>query len=163
MTVVSDTSPIVNLAAIGHLHLLRDLFGSLTIPAAVYREIAVEGAGQPGANEVGAADWITTRPVESPRVVRAFKADVHAGEAETLTLALELDADWVLLDERAARRIAASMGLQYTGLLGVLAKAKERSLISAVKPLMDALRHDAGFWIGQALYDHVLQHVRETG
>src|SRR5690606_37408666 len=129
VTVVSDTSPIVNLAAIGHLHLLRDLFGALTIPEAVYREIAVEGAGRPGAEEVEAANWITTRPVRSPRLVRAFEADVHVGEPEALALALELDADWILLDERAARRLAASLGLRHTGLLGVLAKAKERSLI----------------------------------
>ncbi len=162
MTVVSDTSPIVNLAAIGHLHLLRDLFGSLTIPEAVYREIVIEGAGRPGAEEVGAADWIATRAVQSPHLARAFEADVHIGEAEALSLAMEMSADWVLLDEQAARRLAASLGLRHTGLLGVLAKAKERSLISALRPLMDALRRDAGFWISQALYDHVLQRTQET-
>ena len=162
MTVVSNTSPIVNLAAIGHLHLLRDLFGALTIPEAVYREIAVEGAGRPGAEEVESANWITTRPVRSPRLVRAFEIDVHVGEAEALALALELDADWILLDERAARRLAAPLGLRHTGLLGVLAKAKERSLIPALKPLVDALRRDAGFWISQTLYDHVLHRVQES-
>lgn len=162
MTVVSDTSPIVNLAAIGYLHLLRELFGALTIPEAVYQEIAFEGAGRPGAEEVEAANWITARPVQSPRLARAFEADVHAGEAEALALALELNADWILLDERTARRLAASLGLRHTGLLGVLAKAKERSLIPAVKPLMDALRRDAGFWISQALYDHVLQRTQES-
>ncbi len=145
MTVVSDTSPIVNLAAIGHLHLLRDLFGSLTIPETVYREIVVGGAKRPGAADVETADWIETRSVQSTRLVRAFEADVHAGEAEALALALELEADWILLDERAARRLAASLGLRHTGLLGALAKAKERSLIPAVRPLMDALRRDAGF------------------
>ncbi len=162
MTVVSDTSPIVNLAAIGHLHLLRDLFGALTIPEAVYREIVVEGAGRPGAEEVEAANWIVTRLVRSPHLVRTFETDVHIGEAEALVLALELNADWILLDERAARRLAASLDLRHTGLLGVLAKAKERSLIPALKPLMNALRRDAGFWISQTLYDHVLHRVQES-
>lgn len=162
MTVVSNTSPIVNLAAIGYVHLLRDLFGPVTIPEAVYREIVVAGAGRPGAEEVEAADWIVTRPVRSSRLARAFEADVHTGEAEALALALDLEADWILLDERAARKLAASLGLRHTGLLGVLAKAKERSLIPALKPLMDALRREAGFWISQALYDHVLQRVQES-
>lgn len=162
MTVVSGTSPIVNLAVIGHLHLLRDVFGSLTIPEAVYREIVVDGAGRPGAVDVEAAGWISTRQVQSRQIARAFEAHVDVGEAEALALALECEADWLLLDERAARRLASSLSLRHTGLLGVLALSKERSLISAVRPLMDALRREAGFWISQPLYEHVLHRCHET-
>ena len=161
MVVVSNTSPIVNLAAIGHLHLLPALFGSITIPEAVHHEIVVAGAGQPGADEVRSAEWTAIKSVRDQRLVRVLEADVHRGEAEALALAVELEADWVLLDEQAARRLAYSLGLNYTGLLGVLERAKAKGMIPAVRPLMDALRYTAGFWIGPVLYTHVLSRVGE--
>ena len=161
MVVVSNTSPIVNLAAIGHLHLLPALFGEITLPDAVHREIVVQGVGRPGADEVQLADWIAVEPVRDRRLVRMLEADLHRGEAEALALALERKADWVLLDEQAARRSASSLGLTYTGLLGVLERAKAKGMVPAVKPLMDALRYTAGFWICPALYTHILDRVSE--
>ncbi|MGI9174011.1 MAG: DUF3368 domain-containing protein [Rhodothermales bacterium] len=161
MVVVSYTSPIVNLAAVGHLHLLPALFGKITVPDAVYREIVVEGAGRPGADEVLSANWIEVQAVQDRRLVRVLEADLHSGEAEALALALELGADWALLDEQAARRSADALGLTYTGLLGVLERAKAKGTIPAVKPLLDALRHTAGFWISAALYTHILNRVKE--
>ena len=161
MVVVSNTSPIVNLAAIGHLHLLPALFGKITVPDAVYREIVVAGAGRPGADEVWSAGWTEVQAVQDRRMVRVLEADLHTGEAEALALALELGADWVLLDEQAARRSADALGLTYTGLLSVLERAKAKGIIPAVKPLLDALRHTAGFWIGSALYVHILNRTNE--
>ncbi|CDH43677.1 hypothetical protein [Candidatus Contendibacter odensensis] len=52
MIVVSNTSPIINLACVGQLDLLRQIYGSITIPEAVFTEIAIAGAGEPGAEEV---------------------------------------------------------------------------------------------------------------
>ncbi|MEI6414281.1 MAG: DUF3368 domain-containing protein, partial [Pseudomonadota bacterium] len=52
MIVISNTSPIINLACIGQLDLLRQIYGTITIPDAVFTEITVNGAGQPGADEV---------------------------------------------------------------------------------------------------------------
>lgn len=161
MIVVSNTSPIVNLAAIRHLHLLPQLFGAITIPEAVFHEIAVKGSGRPGAEEVRSADWVSVRAVADRRLAHAFERTLHAGEAEALALALEIDATWTLLDEQAARETAASLGLRYTGLLGVLARAKEKSLIPAVRPLLDALRQEAGFWISPPLYGHILWRAGE--
>lgn len=155
MVVVSNTSPIVNLAAIGQIDLLRELFGAITIPPAVYEEIAVQGAGRPGAESVESESWIVTEPVEDLRLVHTLEREVHRGEAEALVLAAERDADWLLLDERAARRIAETLNLSYVGLLGVLGRAKEKGLIDSVTPLLDALRQEAGFWISDGLYAHI--------
>ncbi len=58
MIIISDTSPIINLAAVGQLDLLRQLYGHIIIPQAIYDEIVVAGTGQPGAHEVKAAGWI---------------------------------------------------------------------------------------------------------
>ena len=60
MIVVSNTSPIINLAAVGQLDLLRHLYGQVVIPQAVYSEIVGVGAGQPGADEVAASDFTVT-------------------------------------------------------------------------------------------------------
>ena len=56
MIVVSNTSPIINLAAIGQLELLQHLYGTIAIPQAVYHEIAVKGHGQAGAVEIQMAE-----------------------------------------------------------------------------------------------------------
>ncbi|MEB3788864.1 MAG: hypothetical protein GSR72_03105 [Desulfurococcales archaeon] len=56
--VVSDSSPLIHLSQIGRLSLLKDLFGDLLIPLAVYREVVVEGRGRPGSDEVRGASWI---------------------------------------------------------------------------------------------------------
>ena len=52
MIIISDTSPIINLAVIGQLDLLQKLYGRVVIPQAVYEEIVIEGVGQAGATEV---------------------------------------------------------------------------------------------------------------
>ena len=57
MIVVSNTSPIINLAAIGRLELLHSLYDTITIPQAVYYEIAVRGDGQAGASEIQTSHW----------------------------------------------------------------------------------------------------------
>ena len=86
---------------------------------------------------------------------------VQIGEAEALTLALELQADTIIVDEAAARNLAEQFGLNFTGLLGILIKAKEHGLIPSVKPLMDALRTKARFFIHQSLYNQVLKIAKE--
>jgi predicted nucleic acid-binding protein len=50
--VISDTSPITNLAAIGQLDLLRQLYNTILIPKAVYQELTATGVPVPGAIEV---------------------------------------------------------------------------------------------------------------
>ncbi|MEH2174154.1 DUF3368 domain-containing protein [Nostoc sp.] len=67
-----------------------------------------------------------------------------------------------LIDERRGRMIAARLNLGYTGMLGILVESKSQRLISAVKPLLDALINQAGFWVAEPLYKRVLQLVDEN-
>jgi predicted nucleic acid-binding protein len=90
-----------------------------------------------------------------------LEREIHVGEAEALVLAVEAEADWVLLDERAARDVAETLGLSYMGLLGVLARAKRDRLIPSIRPLLDALRAH-GFWVSDALYEYVLAQMGEA-
>jgi hypothetical protein len=160
--IVSDTSPINNLAAINHLHLLQQLYGTVLIPEAVYRELTDPNFPVAGAIEVQTFIWIQTRPVQDRTLVEALSNELDIGEAEAIALALETKADQVLIDERRGRLVAGRLNLGYTGILGILVEAKSQRLISAVKPLLDALINQAGFWVAEPLYKRVLQLVDEN-
>ena len=82
-------------------------------------------------------------------------------ERSPLSLAVERQADAVLMDEQAGRAAAAALGLRTIGLLGVLRDAKEQSLIPAVAPLLDRLEKEADFWISSALRSMVLKAAGE--
>ena len=163
MSVVSNASPLINLARIGKLGLLRQLYGELVIPEAVRHEVIVEGVGQPGAREVEVAAWIETRAVTNRHLVRALQQELDAGEAEAIALALEMGAELLLMDERVGRESARHLSVRYTGLIGVLVEAKHKGLISAVKPHLDTLRDAAGFRVSNALYMRVLQDEGKMG
>jgi predicted nucleic acid-binding protein len=160
--VISDTSPINNLAAINHLHLLNQLYGTVLIPEAVYRELTDPNFPVAGTTEVQTFDWIQTCGVSNLNLVEALSNELDIGEAESIALAVEMQADQVLIDERRGRLIASRLNLRYTGILGVLVEAKSQSLILEVKPLLDALINEAGFWVAEPLYNNVLQLVNEV-
>lgn len=162
MIVVSNTSPLINLAAINHLNLLQKLYGKIVIPQAVYDEIVIEGAGQAGAEKVKKAAWIEVKPVANRPLVKSLETDLDLGEAEAVVLAVELNAELLLIDERKGRVVAGRLGVNYIGLLGILVKAKHDGLIPAVGPVMDSLRTKAGFWVSNKLYDHILQMTGES-
>lgn len=164
MIVVSDTSPITNLAAIGQLDLLRQLYTTIVIPVAVYNEMVAVARLVPGAVEVQTLSWIQTQTVANVQSVidiQISQDDIDRGEAEAIILALELKADLLLMDERRGRALAANYGLSVTGLLGVLLQAKRNGFIPAVKPVMDQLIEEADFRISNQLYTIVLQTASE--
>ena len=161
MIVVSNTSPIINLAAIGQLSLLSKVYGNIVIPEAVYTEITVAGAGQPGATEVQTCSWIERKQVQDISKVKLLSLQLDPGEADAIALAIELQADVVLLDEHKARGIASRLGLRPTGILGVLIAAKRQGHIILVKPALDELMLRAGFWVSEELYKEVLEAADE--
>jgi predicted nucleic acid-binding protein len=154
LIVVSDTSPILSLALIGRLELLHDLYGTITIPDAVRSEISA--THQSGARELAQADWIITHPIESSIVLKLLLREVDRGEAEAIELALQLKADVLLIDERKARHLAAYLELGVVGLLDVLPEAKQRGLITSVKPVLDDLIARARFRVSRKLYQRTL-------
>ena len=160
MIVVSDISPIVNLAFIGQLDLLRRLYNRVVIPQAVDDEIA-KGSDQSGIAEIRMFDWIEIKQVTNQAMVASLELELDRGEAEAIALAIELKADLLLLDERKGRLAALRLGVRIIGLLGLVIEAKQKGLIPFVKPTMDALKQKAGFWISQDLYDHILQVAGE--
>lgn len=159
--IVSNTSPIINLACIGRLDLLPALFGEIVIPQAVFHEVAVAVPNAPGASEVRAAAWIRRHPVSNTALVASLRLELDPGEAEAIACALETNATLLLIDERRGRTVAQRLNLSTTGLLGVLLLAQKRGLVSAIRPCLDDLRHLAGFWLGDALYRRVIDEAGE--
>lgn len=162
MIIVSDTSPINNLAAIKYLHLLRQLYGTVLIPESVYQELTDPNFPVAGATEVQTFGWIQTRSVSDRTLIEALSNELDIGEAEAIALAVEVKADQVLIDERRGRLIANRLNLRYTGILGILVEAKSQGLIVEVKPLLNALINEAGFWVAEPLRNSVLQLVNEV-
>lgn len=156
VTVVCNTSPIINLAAVGQLDLLPRLFGTLLIPPAVRHEIVITGAGQPGAHEVATWPAFRDASISNRPLLQSLRLQLDAGEAEAIACAIEYQPDWLLIDERRGRMIARQFGLRVLGLLGVLLQAKREGLIDAVAPILPRLTGEAGFWIDPALYRRVL-------
>jgi predicted nucleic acid-binding protein len=161
MIVVSNTSPITSLAAIGHFDLLRELFGQIHIAQGVWHELNQGGRRHPGSYEVENASWIDRHEVENWTLVTILRRDLDRGEAETLALAVELKADLVLLDEKEGRHAASRLGLYPLGVLGILLQAKRLGKIQEIRSYLDALRQRAGFFLGDRLYQDVLEQAGE--
>jgi predicted nucleic acid-binding protein len=149
---VSNASPLIALEQIGQLSLLAPLFSSVAIPPAVAREVAPT---------MNIPVWIVARPLSQSVPAGVSSALLGAGESETLPLAVEAGASWVVLDDRAARRLAQQMGLSVIGTLGVLLAAKRQNMVAAVKPSLDNLAAH-GFHIADDLYRRVLADAEES-
>jgi predicted nucleic acid-binding protein len=164
MPVVSNTSPVLNLAIIGQLSLLREQFGQVWIPRRVLEELRVEEdlPGNLAVREALAAGWLSVSEVDDRTLTRLLQRDLDAGEAEAIVLALEMEAERVLLDEREGRRIAKSLQLKVTGVLGILLRARREGKLSSLGQAMDTLRQEAGFRIEPGLYADVLSEGGEN-
>jgi uncharacterized protein len=93
LIIISDTSPINNLAAINQLHLLQQIYGTVIIPEAVYRELTDPTFPVAGATEVQTLDWIQTRQITDRTMLELLSTELDPGEAEAIVLALEIGAD----------------------------------------------------------------------
>lgn len=162
MIVVSNTSPIFYLSTIGQLDLLRQLYNEVVIPTAVFNEITNVGNTDASASIVPTLTWVKTQSATDQAFVNRLRTELDPGEAEAIALAVELNADRLLMDERLGRGAAMRVGLQVTGVLGILIAAKRNNLIQEVKPLLDALIDRVGFWVEEQLYTEVLQAVGES-
>ena len=161
MIVVSNTTPLIGLASIGKFTLLRELFGVIYIPKAVYDEAVTVGHEEGGAKrEVSETNWIKIVEVKDRLAVNVLLDELDLGEAEVIVLARELGANWVLMDEKKGRRKLTYLNLQKIGTLGILLKAKELGFIQTLRKDLEDLRKN-GFSISQPVIDAVLTEAKE--
>jgi predicted nucleic acid-binding protein len=162
--VIVDSSTLIHLSAIRQLTLLKDLYGQLTVTPAVWREVVDQGEGRAGAAALEAArrqGWLEVRTPANQSLVRALRHELDDGEAEVIALAIEHPGSLALLDESDGRRIASSLGVERTGVIGVLLRAKHEGRIPSLRSELDKIRIDAGFWIDDDLYQEVLEAAGE--
>jgi uncharacterized protein len=157
MTIISDSSVLMNLAAIGHLELLPAIFTRIIIPQAVFDETVLKGTGKPGSEEVKTASWIEVKSCADHKLLSHLLTILNEGESEAIVLMKELQGDLLIIDEKKGRQVAKKMNLNVTGLIGVLLIAKSRQLVPLVEPLLDRLQNEAKFWISKATRKNILE------
>ncbi len=164
MLVVSDASPLNILIRIGHVNVLPNLFTQVAIPTSVAEEMSRD------ATPATVREWINTPPswiqIQSPAHRGESIQLRHRGESDAISLARELRADAILLDEEKPRKAAIKEGLVVVGTVGVLERAANVGLVADLKAVHDQLRR-TDFRISSVLLDQsYAQHaefVRKTG
>jgi predicted nucleic acid-binding protein len=145
MIVVSDTTPLNYLILIDAAQVLPALFGRVCAPTAVMRELSDRRGPQPvRAWASSPPDWLVVQ--EPTQIDQTLPKALHKGELEAISLAQELGADWILIDERKASRAAENCGLRVAGTLGILEEGGARNLIDYEKA-RDRLVKETSFYV----------------
>jgi uncharacterized protein len=160
IVVVSDTSPLRALNFLGKIELLEQLFGFLFLPPAVAEELKhPRPRFQP--LDPGLYPFLHVSPPKNLARVREFQDLIDAGEAEAIVLAIEKNADFVLMDELAGRSIVQDLKMTPVGTVGILLRAKELKLIDSIAPLINKLQTELGFYIAESLRAEFLRQAGE--
>jgi predicted nucleic acid-binding protein len=137
---------------------LRELYGEISIPVAVFREIEA-GRLKSYYQDLSKIDWIKIVPIKDKQAVKYF-LDLDSGEAEAIVLATEMKADLIIMDEKLGRFHAKHANLKVTGTIGMLIKAKKQGLIKDLKSqLTELIAKDV--WISHQLINEILSQVGE--
>jgi len=156
---VLNASPLILLGSIGRMDLLETLCTEIAVPAAVVAEVCT------GPYQDASQDWLASRAQAYVRhleqvdpVVKAW--DLGAGESEVLTWARRNPVYEAILDDRAARNCAVTLGIQVRGTLGVILLAKREGAIDRVQPVFQKLQ-DAGMRIAADVLDKAFRLAGE--
>lgn len=160
---ISNTSPIIGLSMIDHLHLLWELF-DIYIPQEVYNEVVLQSSenaiGKIELKNAVAEGNINIHEVQDQEFVKKAYGRLHKGELEVIVGAKEIGANIVIIDERSARNFAETLLLKPLGILGILRLAKAKGKIEEIKPLIDLLVLNK-FRISSKMINQLLREVGE--
>ena len=161
MIVVSDTTPLRHLIAIGKVDLLRRVYGAVVVPVAVWSEL--QSQSTPPAVKAwlqSAPDWLQVRRAGEPPPGDTSLDNLDDGEREAIRLAVELKADLLLMDEAEGRSLALGLGLPVTGTLGLLERADVLGVIADLPATLADLEA-SGFYLSARLRESVLARYRK--
>lgn len=154
--IVANAGPLIALAWLGQLDLLRRLFGEVCVPSAVWDETVGQSPDPAQAQAITTRSrWIRKVQVQNSLAVVLLLDELDPGESEAIVLAQELRAARLLMDERLGRRKAVQSGLKVTGTLGILVMAKRVGLVTEVKSLLDRLK-EMPLYMSSQLYEEIL-------
>ncbi len=158
MIVVSNTTPFISLCSVELLHLLPSIFGEVVVAPSVVDECH-EG-GRIFVPDLANLPWVKVQPVENEtRLPALFELD--RGERDTLLLAAMQVKALVIMDEKLGRNMAEYMGLQVTGTLGVLAKARVQGLIPSFSQAASRMR-EQGIYFHEGLVNRIATRLGEV-
>jgi predicted nucleic acid-binding protein len=164
MPVVSNSSPLIYLAALSDFHFLRDIFTSVVIPPAVYHEVVEQGLGFPVRGNVESAlgNWLAVREVQNrSRATEIGNIErLDAGEAEAIVLTQECAAEQLIMDDQRGVGYARRLGITVNRTPLIYGEAKLRGWIPSVQEKLDALRKK-GFRLKDQDYRVVLAKLGE--
>jgi predicted nucleic acid-binding protein len=149
-----------HLIAIGEADLLGKLYGNVTIPSAVWNELQAEQTPAFVSTWLKSApDWLSIQSPNAPGPNDPAMESLDRGECEAIQLAIELDAELLLMDDRDGRALALRLGLPVVGTLGVLERAHALGLL-ADYPATVADLEASGFYMSARLRDSILERCR---
>jgi uncharacterized protein len=156
--VVSNASPLITLARIGQLDLLKSLFPVVSISTQVFEEVAIAGVGRPAASAVSEAKWIEVVPIDHAQMdaLSRMNPTLGAGEVSAVILAKQLRADLVLMDEWKGRKLAVEEGLQVVGCIGILEQLHVKGILPDLKLTYSKLLEE-GFRIDSRVLQNSLK------
>jgi len=154
MTAVSNAGPLIHLAKIGRINLLKEIFNKIIIPRAVKVEVIDKGKekGKPDAFLIDAIDWIKVMDDPADADQLAERVGIHRGEACAILLAKSLNVP-VLLDDSDARKFALGLGLEVVGSVGVIIRAVRLGVISKEDGLKDLEKLANVMWLSVNVYE----------
>lgn len=157
--VIVNSTPLIILCNIGKLEILKEMYGEVVIPQAVYTEVTVKKDS--ACQQVVSADWIHVEQVKDHSEKKMYKAKLHEGEVEVMMLAQETGKEaLVVIDDNAAKKTAKYLGLTVTGTAGVLLKAKKRGILPEIRPVLESMKRK-GFYISGNVEQMILEQAKE--
>lgn len=158
MLVVADSSPLIVLINIEYIDILPRLFGKIVIPPQVSAELTLSNRPEPVRAFISSPpQWLLQ---QSPSIVKPIPM-LHPGEVAAISLAVEIHADLLLIDELRGRRAAAARGIRFTGTIGVLEQAADSGMVD-LKDAFERIKK-SDFWISHELLDERLRLHGERG
>ncbi|MEK6824762.1 MAG: DUF3368 domain-containing protein, partial [Nanoarchaeota archaeon] len=132
--IISNASPLIYLAKINKLGILKKLYGNIIVPEEVYNEIVINGKEGKFHDAIKVenafmAGWIKIEKTENRKEIEKFAPEIDIGEIAVINLALKLKPDLILMDDASARTIAESFGFNVKGTLYVLLSAYKKRMI----------------------------------
>ncbi len=155
MILIADSSALVTLSIVDKLDILEQLFGEVYVPRAVYEEVSQENK----AESYKLKNYCKDKVLDIQSRTN-FNISLGQGESEAIVLYSEQNADFLLYDDKKAKKFAQNFGLKVIGSLGILLKAKESGLINEISPLIELLKNSRIF-IDDRTFELVLKMASE--
>lgn len=152
--IISNSTPLIILSKIGELEILKNLYGEIIIPRAVFEEVTIKS------DAIKNLSWIKILEVQDKSNRKIYQTKLHDGEVEVMMLAKEISADLLIIDDNAAKKFAKFLGFTVTGTLGILLKAKSEKIISEVRPILEKMLAEK-FYISDEIINLVLKTAKE--